>query len=76
MENASPMSGPLNSMNRDQSSPSSKESMVPDTAPMANSTAAGRIHLRASRCQPSSPLLSESHSAIISIRGSPMPMVA
>ena len=76
MEKARPMSGPLKAMNAGHSNPSSKESMVPETAPMAKSTAAGRIQRRAMSCQVSSPVFSATPSAIISISGSPMPIVA
>ena len=42
--NPNPMIGPANFMKRGQSSPSSNDSTVPETAPTANRIAAPRAH--------------------------------
>ena len=48
-ENGTPMTAPAWRMNSGQSKPSSKESVVPDTAPIAKSNSKTRDHVRARR---------------------------
>ncbi len=49
IENGMPITAPLLRMKTGQSKPSSNASVVPETAPIANSTSIARDQIRASR---------------------------
>ena len=75
-ENGMPMMPPAYSMNPGQSSPSSKESTVPETAPTANRMAKAFDQRFASARQAPLPVRRYMPSAITINRGRPIPRAA
>jgi len=71
-----PMIGPACSMNRGQSSPSSKLSTVPDTAPTANRMAVPFAHRLARSRYTGSPVVCQRRSASTINTGMPIPTTA
>src|SRR5689334_3886984 len=75
-ENGMPMMGPAKAMKRGQSSPSSNEMTVPETAPTAKRMAVPFAHRRASSRYTSSPPRRQRHSASTMKSGMATPTAA